>query len=101
MGYGVSVDQQRRFHDVQLSSAYTRHRRSGLLASAQLDDVTVELCIYRLEHTKWTLDVVDAGGTSTVWDDEFETDDAAYAEFQKTIAEGMFEFQPAASKHFN
>ena len=44
---------------------------------------------------------VDAGGTSTVWDDEFETDDAAYAEFQKTIAEGMFEFQPAASKHFN
>jgi hypothetical protein len=23
-------------------------------------------------HTKWTLEVVDAEGTSTVWDDEFE-----------------------------
>ena len=65
------------------------------------DVVTVGLCIYRLEHTKWTLEVVDADGTSTVWDDEFETDDAAYAEFQKTIAEGMLEFQPAASKRFN
>jgi hypothetical protein len=27
------------------------------------DDVTVELCIYRLENTKWTLEVVDAEGT--------------------------------------
>jgi hypothetical protein len=41
------------------------------------EDVTVEPCIYRLENTKWTLEVVDAEGTSTVWDDEFETDDAA------------------------
>ena len=32
------------------------------------DDVTVELCIYRLADTKWTLEVVDAEGTSTVWD---------------------------------
>ena len=60
-------------------------------------DVTVQLCIYRLENTKWTLEVVDAEGTSTVWDDEFETDDAAYAEFQKTFAQGMLEFQPTAS----
>lgn len=65
------------------------------------DNVTVQLCIYRLENTKWTLEVVDAEGTSTVWDDEFETDDAAYAEFQKTIAQGMLEFQPTASKRVN
>jgi hypothetical protein len=64
-------------------------------------DVTVELCIYRLENTKWTLEVVDAEGTSTVWDDEFETDDAAYAEFQKTIAQGLLEFQPTAPKRVN
>lgn len=27
---------------------------------------TIELCIYRLEHTMWTLEVVDVEGTSTV-----------------------------------
>ena len=73
-------------------------RHSGYVTK---DDVTVELCIYRLEHTKWTLEVVDAEGTSTVWDDEFGTDDAAYAEFQRTIEQGMLEFQPAASKQVN
>lgn len=66
------------------------------------DGVTVTLCIYRLEHTKWTLEVVDAEGTSTVWDDEFETDDDALAEFERTVKEsGMLEFQPTASKRIN
>src|SRR5438477_8216929 len=65
------------------------------------DDVTVELCIYRLADTKWTPEVVDAEGTSTVWDDEFETDDAAYAEFQKTISQGMLEFQLTPSRRVN
>jgi hypothetical protein len=73
-------------------------RHSGYVTK---DDVTVELCIYRLEHTKWALEVVDVEGTSTVWDEEFETDDAAYAEFQKAIAHGMLEFQPAPSKRMN
>lgn len=66
------------------------------------DGVTVELCIYRLEDTKWTLEVVDAEGTSTVWDDPFETDDDALAEFERTVREsGMLEFQPSASKRVN
>ena len=65
------------------------------------DGVTVELCIYRLEDTKWALEVVDEEGGSTVWDEEFETDDDAYAEFQKTIADGMLEFQPTATKSVN
>ena len=66
------------------------------------DGVTVELCIYRLEHTKWTLEVVDKEGTSTVWDDEFETDDDALVEFERTVREsGMLEFLPAASKQAN
>jgi hypothetical protein len=66
------------------------------------DGVTVELCIYRLENTKWTLEVVDADGTSTVWDDEFETDDDAHAEFLRSIEEsGMLEFQPVGSKKAN
>ncbi len=52
--------------------------------------ITVEVCIYRLEHTKWKLEVVDEGGTSIVWDDEFDTDDAAHAEFLRSVeTEGL------------
>ncbi|WP_310620330.1 hypothetical protein [Flexibacterium corallicola] len=56
--------------------------------------VSVELCIYRLEDCPdWTLEVVNSNGTSTVWDDTFKSDTAAYEEFQKTVAEeGMAVF---------
>jgi uncharacterized protein len=74
-------------------------RHSGYVTR---DDVTIELCIYRLQHSKWTLEVVDAEGTSTVWDEEFETDDDALAEFERTVRDdGMLEFVPAASKRVN
>ncbi len=57
------------------------------------DGITVEVRIYRLEDSKWTLEVVDATGTSHVWDDEFETDHAARTEFLRTVdTEGMREF---------
>jgi hypothetical protein len=65
------------------------------------DGVTVQLCIYRLANTRWTLEVVDAEGTSTVWDDEFATDDEASEEFLRAIENGMLEFQPTASKRAN
>ena len=52
--------------------------------------VTVEVCIYRLENTKWTLEVVDESGASIVWDGEFDTDDAAHAEFLRSVeTEGL------------
>ena len=73
-------------------------RHSGYVTK---DGVTVKLCIYRLEYTKWTLEVVDAEGTSTVWDDEFDTDDAALAEFQKAIGHGRLECQPTGFKRIN
>ena len=74
-------------------------KHSGLITR---DGVTIELCIYRLEDTKWTLEVDDAEGTSTVWDDEFGTDDEALAEFERTVREsGMLEFRPTASKQVN
>lgn len=58
------------------------------------DGVTVELGIYRLEDEPgWTLEVVNGKGTSTVWDDVFDTDDAAHAAFLQTVAdEGMKTF---------
>ena len=44
--------------------------------------------IYRLEHDpQWALEVVNEEGTSTVWDDLFDTDDEAYEAFQLTVAE--------------
>ncbi len=54
------------------------------------DGTTVDVCIYRLETSKWTLEIVDKDGTSIVWDGEFETDDAAHAEFLSSVeAEGL------------
>jgi hypothetical protein len=57
---------------------------SGLFSEG---DVTVDVRIYRLEDTKWALEVVDSEGTSIVWDDHFETDEAARAEFHRSVAE--------------
>ena len=75
-----------------------KSRHSGTFTK---DGVTVEVCIYRLANTNWSLEVVDREGTSTVWDDEFATDDAAHAEFLSSVEVGMVEYQPAASKRVN
>lgn len=71
---------------------------SGLSGYIMRDGIEVEVCIYRLEHDpKWALEVVNSNGTSIVWDDLFETDDAAYAEFEKTAKEeGMKSFLDGA-----
>ena len=64
---------------------------SGIVSK---DDITVEVFIYRLENEpKWSLEVVNDAGTSIVWDDLFDSDDDAYAEFQQTVEEeGMRAF---------
>ena len=52
------------------------------------DGITVEVGILRLEtEPGWSLEVVNAAGTSTVWDDLFETDDAANAAFEQAVSE--------------
>jgi hypothetical protein len=67
---------------------------SGLSGVVTQDGVKVEICIVRLEHEKlWTLEVVNAAGTSVVWDEQFSSDEEAYAEFKRTVvAEGMQAF---------
>jgi hypothetical protein len=67
---------------------------SGLSGYVTKDDITVELCIYRLEtKTEWALEVVNSAGTSIVWDDQFPSDEAANEEFLRTVAsEGMASF---------
>ena len=52
------------------------------------DNVTVEVIIVRLEsESKWSLEVVNDAGTSIVWDNLFDSDEDAYAEFQRTVEE--------------
>jgi hypothetical protein len=50
------------------------------------NDTTIEICIYRGGAEKtWVLEIVDEEGTSIVWDDRFETDQAAMDEVKRTI----------------
>lgn len=61
--------------------------------------ITVAVEIYRLEgDSTWTLEVVNDKGTSTVWTDAFDSDDAAYVAFVSTVAdEGIATFLDSAT----
>ena len=62
--------------------------RSGLSGIVSKDNVTVEVIIVRLEsESKWSLEVLNNAFTSIVWDDLFDSDEDAYAEFQQTVEE--------------
>lgn len=64
---------------------------SALSGTVTKDGVTVQVSIVRLEGLEdepgWSLEVVNPSHTSIVWDDLFLSDEDAYAEFQRTIAE--------------
>ena len=51
------------------------------------DDTVLEVHIYRGEENGWILEVVNDKGTSIVFNDLFDTDDAAWSEFQKLLRE--------------
>jgi len=55
----------------------------------------MQLEIYRLDDRPgWTLEVVNEVGTSIVWDDLFDSDDAAEATFRETLrTEGLAAFR--------
>jgi len=46
-----------------------------------------EICIYRLEETDWSLEVVAEDGTSTVWNEPFKSDEEALEEALRAIEE--------------
>lgn len=52
-------------------------------------NTTVDVQIYRLEDSLWTLEVIDVEGSSTVWDDEFVSAAAAKAELRSVAEEGL------------
>jgi len=46
-------------------------------------DLQVDVHIFRLEDSKeWALEVIDEDNTSIVWNQEFETDEAAWQAFE-------------------
>ena len=61
---------------------------------------SVRVHIYRLEQdTDWQLEVEDHDGGCTVWDEKFDTDEAALAEVMKVIeTEGIETFLVDQSK---
>ena len=50
---------------------------SPLSQTCEVDGHSVDIQIYRLPDTGWTLEVEDENNNSTVWEGEFETDQVA------------------------
>ena len=66
---------------------------SPLEQTYSADDHSVDIQIYRSADSQWILEVVDEHGTSTVWDDQFETDKLALEEaFMAIETEGIGSF---------
>ena len=78
---------------VQMSDNDTPEIESSpLCRSVTREGITVRVEIYRLagRDEGWSLEVIDQGGRSTVWDDTFANDQDAYAEFSRTLeSEGI------------
>lgn len=60
---------------------------SPLCQALSVDGLTFQIEIYRGGSSGWILEVVDSLGTSTVWDDQFATDQLAFEELTRTIRE--------------
>jgi hypothetical protein len=59
---------------------------SGLSGVVTQDGIKVEICIVRLDHEKlWTLEVVNAAGTSVVWDEQFSSDEEAMPNLREPL----------------
>ena len=72
---------------------------SPLSCVVEENGVSVEIAIYRLEDTEWSLEIVASDGCSTVWDDLFESDEAALAEGLAAIKdEGIKSFFERAAE---
>ena len=76
---------------------------SPLQQAYEEDGKTVEICIYRMPDTGWTLEVVDWHNNSTVWDDEFDSDqealDLALSELKEEGIEAVIGKAPGAATH--
>lgn len=62
-------------------------KMSPLCRSLTVEGHTVQVEIYEGDPGKWLLEVVDASGNSTVWNEQFDSDQQALEEVSKTILE--------------
>ena len=60
---------------------------SPLCQSLTRDGHTVRIEIFQGDSGKWILEVVDEFNNSTVWDDQFDTDQQALDELHSTVKE--------------
>ncbi len=72
---------------------------SGLSQRVTVEGHNFSIEIYKLEgSTEWSLEVVDEEGTSTVWDDLFDSDQAALDEVMRAIKEeGLAAFRESGN----
>jgi len=82
------------YHDLSMTDHDPPIIDSPLSRTVARDGVTVKVNIFRVgDDPLWAMEVVNEAGTSTVWDDLFETDEAAFTVFAQTVAdEGMATF---------
>ena len=69
----------KRIIDSTLAGPYERH------------GIRIEISIYRLADTDWSLEITWADGTSTVWEESFSDDQAAYDEAVRAISSDWIE----------
>ena len=73
---------------------------SPLCQTIERDDKSVDVQIYDDGEGGWLLEVVDAFGNSTVWDDPFESDQKAWVEVMQCIKdEGIDSLIGMPEKH--
>ena len=64
---------------------------------------SVEIFIYRSADSGWFLEIVADDGNSTVWEDQFETDDAAFGEailaIQEEGIQSFYEHGTLSTRH--
>ena len=64
---------------------------SDLSQKVTIQNKDYDVDIYRGDHGGWILEVIDELGTSTIWDDEFDTDQTALDEALVSIKRGDIE----------
>ena len=71
---------------------------SPLSQFAEENGARVEIAIYCLEDSAWTLEIIASDGCSTVWEEPFDSDEAALAEALSAIKdEGIPSFFEGAA----
>jgi hypothetical protein len=66
-------------------------KMSALCRTVKKDGSDLEIFIYEGDEGKWILEIESDTGASTVWDDLFESEQAALDEALKTIGENGIE----------